>query len=223
MVEVIEFAKPELKNDVEFRLPRKLLCILEGQLELKYIHKLFKICGYTKGCDNLGNDCIKLNWGKEQKIEKCNFSGGSNIKGYPTPQPALESLNKEKDNFWLYEYVIVIFDSDKDINNKVENFILEKKNDKIILLVSNPCFEATLIDYCYCGKAKININKIPDTEPPCYKYKKNFSSLGCFNGVNHLIQNLELFTSKNIKLNSIQYYINLFFDKYCNTTKPNTE
>ena len=218
MVEVINFAKPELSRDIEFELPKKILCILEGQLELKYIYKQFKMCGYTKKCDDIDNDCIKLNWGKEQKIENCNFDGGSNIKGFPTPKPALESLNKEEDNLWLYEYIIILFDSDKDFNNEVEYYILMKKNSKIILLTSTPCFEATLIDYCYCGKAKELMNNIADTEYPCGKYKNNFSKLGCFIGINHLIQNLELFTTKNIKLNSIEYFINLFFDKYCKTT-----
>ena len=217
MVEIINFAKPELNKDIKSKLSKKILCIIEGKLELKYIHKIFQICGYTKKCDDLDRDYIKLSWGKEQKIKKCNFQGGD-IKNFPTPKPAIESLNQEKDNFWLYEYIIILFDSDRDMNHIVENHILNEKNEKIILLTSNPCFEATLIDYCKTAKKNIetkNINK--NGKSSCEEYKKNFSKLGCSQGVSYLIHNLKLFTTQNIQLNTIRYHINLFFNKYSKT------
>ena len=214
MVEAIAFAKPELEQKIDSKLPKKILCILEGQLELRYIYKLFQLNGYKNKCNQFDTDCIKLSWGNTKKIRKCNFEGGD-IKDFPTPTPALESLNKEVDNLWLYEYIIVLFDLDRDVNNIVESKIIDKNIPSLILLASDPCFESTLIDYCYCGLARQNIESIADTNPPCKKFKDNFSKLGCFIGVNHLVKNLEYFSTKNIKLNSIRFYVDEFNKKYC--------
>jgi len=215
MIDLLKQFKPELENDLEnYNLKKKILCILEGKEELKYIYKIFQLNGYNSNCDNLDIDCIKLSWGKEQKIDKCDFKGGSWIKGCPVPKPVLESLNKENDNFWLYEYIIIMFDSDKDRNNFVQNSVLGKNLDNIILLVSNPCFESTLIDYCSCGSCRDYIDNLSKTKYPCSKYKNNFSKLNCFKGVGDLIVNLENYQTNNIKLNTINYYISKYSKKY---------
>jgi len=73
-------------------------------------------------------------------------------------------------------------------------------------LVSIPCFESTLIDFCICGKCREEINSIAEGRYPCDKYKQNFSKLKCFIGIKHLIVNLN---NKNINdLNHINSKLN---------------
>ncbi len=131
--------KPELKQKMNIK-NKKILCIVEGKEELKYIYNLFKLNGAKEQCDELSKNKIKVSWGRDViVVNKCNFKGGGCYKDIPVPVPAQESLEFEKDNLWLYDSIIVMFDGDKD----------------------------------------------------------NFSSLTCFNGVGHLIANLDKYPNPN--------------------------
>ena len=82
----------------------------------------------------------------------------------------------------------MLFDGDIDFNNSVENYFkIELSKFQIInyLLVSTPCFENTLIDFCKCQNCKTQIQSIISSinNPKlskCDKHKTNFSSLKCF-------------------------------------------
>ena len=193
MVEFLNSFKPELSNESS-SINKKILCILEGKEELKYIYNVFKLNGYDKLCDELAKEKIKVSWGRNRiEVKRCNFQGGGCYGGCPVPVPALESYEFEKDNLWLYDSIIVMFDTDKDKNHKVEDYFISKQTDQkdIILLASNPCFESSLIDYCKCGNCRTAIETIEDGKYPCDKYKNNFSSLNCFDGVSNLISRLD--------------------------------
>lgn len=189
--------KPELKQEMNIK-NKKILCIVEGKEELKYIYNLFKLNGAKEQCDELSKNKIKVSWGRDIiVVNKCNFKGGGCYKDIPVPVPAQESLEFEKDNLWLYDSIIVMFDGDKDNNNKVNNYFLKKQESlgNLILLVSQPCFESTLIDYCLCEKCRTDVNSMKNGKYPCDKYKNNFSSLNCFKGIGHLIANLDKYPS----------------------------
>jgi len=204
----------------ESSIPKKILCIIEGDLEFRYIVKIFKLFGYEKGCYPLSEEFIKIAWGNNsvpnQNIvnQKCQFKGGSSVKGRSVPYPALDAFEMYADDLTIFDSIIVFFDEDKDrlINHEVENYFKEvfKTLDlENVLMVSTPCFESTLIDFCSCGNCRIEVEKVEDEKYPCDKYKNNFSKLACFKGTKNLIVNLNqerlngLKNEKLIKVNRI--------------------
>ena len=199
---------------------KKILCIIEGDLEFRYIVKIFKLFGSKKECYALSEAFIKVAWGNNnvpnQNIvnTKCKFKGGGSVKGRKVPYPALDAFEMYADDLSIFESIIVFFDEDKDrlINNEVENYFKEAFENLELdnaLLVSIPCFESTLIDFCTCGECRKTIDTIEDEKYPCSKYKNNFSKLKCFEGTKNLIVNLNqdkidnLNASKLIQVNQI--------------------
>ncbi len=192
---------------------KKILCIIEGNLELRYIIKIFKILGFQEDCLELTKNLVKVGWGKKFPPninlvdEFCKFKGGSSIKGSPVPKPAMEAFEmyKSDDNtFSPFSGVIVMFDGDKDKNKEVENYFrveLSKCSIDNCLLVSTPCFESTLIDYCKCGHCRNQINSIPATMPPCKKFKDNFSNLNCFSSYSNSVITNERVKGKGLIAN----------------------
>ena len=193
-----------LKNRIPNRpkpkkvIKNRILCIIEGDLELRYIVKVFDLFGYKEGCYNLTEELIRVAWGDKflpfQNIvqSNCKFQGGS-LKGRKVPIPARDAFEMYRNKMSYFDSVIVLFDGDKDKNYEVENYFKEQfKNLEIknTLLVSIPCFESSLIDFCYCGNCREIINNIKDGKYPCDKYKKSFSSLNCFRGAKDLIVHL---------------------------------
>lgn len=189
---------------------KKILCILEGQFELKYIIKIFKLLGFTEDCVELTNSIVKVAWGNKFPPlinlvdEKCSFAGGSSIKGSPVPKPAMQAFEMYRDSddtFSSYSGLIVMFDRDKDKNSTVESFFLKELKGVSIdncLIVSDPCFESTLIDYCRCGNCRTEMNSIENTYPSCEKFKKKFSSLTCFKSFSNSIVENKRVTSKGL-------------------------
>jgi len=187
------------RGQEESSFQKKILCIIEGDLEFRYITKIFKLFGYEKGCYPLSEEFITIAWGnvlpKNQNIvrQNCEFDGGSSVKGRRVPFPALDAFELYSRDLNIFDSIIVFFDGDKDKHNEVENYFKEEFQNLEItnaLLVSMPCFESTLIDFCYCGECRKTISKIENGKYPCDKYKKNFSKLECFDGVKNLIVNL---------------------------------
>ena len=170
----------------------RILCIIEGETELKYIGKVFEIYGFQGTCSELSETYVKVAWGNKMPINvnivdaDCHFPGGGSIKGQPVPTPAISAfeLFREGNTIPTFDSVIIIFDSDKDKKNYVENYLkkeLTEFNTENLLLISNPCFESTLVDFCKCGTCRDVINSIKSNgKPPCEKYKKKFSGLPCF-------------------------------------------
>jgi len=212
-----------LKNRIPHRpkpkkgIKKRILCIIEGDLELRYIVKIFKIFGYQNSCYQLTKELIRVAWGDRflpfQNIVdfKCKFQGGS-LKGKRVPIPARDAFEMYRNKMSYFDSIIVIFDRDKDKNNEIENYFIEKFQDLEIdnaLLVSIPCFESTLIDFCSCGACREMIEDIDNEKYPCDKYKNNFSKLFCFEGAKHLVVNLDrenlaqLNSSKLIKVNNL--------------------
>jgi len=176
----------------------RILCIIEGDLELRYIVKIFNLFGYKEGCYNLTKELIRVAWGDKflpfQNIvdSKCKFQGGS-LKGREVPLPARDAFELYRNKMSYFDSIIVFFDGDKDKHSEVENYFKEEFQNleiKNALLVSLPCFESTLIDFCYCGECRKTISQIENGKYPCDKYKKSFSKLECFDGVKNLIVNL---------------------------------
>ena len=215
MIDVLKQLQPHVTK--ESFVQKKILCIIEGDLEFRYIAKIFNIFGYTKGCYLLSNELIKVAWGdalpRHINIvnEKCKFQGGS-LKGRRVPFPAIDAFELYSRDLTIFNSVIVLFDGDKDKESKVENYFKEVfKNLELdsALVVSVPCFESTLIDFCSCGKCRKTIDTIKDEKYPCDKYKHNFSKLECFEGAKNLIKNLNrdkidnLNSSKLIEVNQI--------------------
>jgi hypothetical protein len=194
--EVLQKFKPEAKGVKN----NNILCIVEGKTELKYILSIFR--KYIKiRCKELVENFVIVRWGKAiPKIQNyCEFQGGSK-KGSPTPLPALEAFEFEKDNLDNYFAIIIMFDSDKDDDRRVEKILaklLKQIDVQYVLLVSNPCFESTLIDYCKCGNCRNIIDSMPNGNYPCDKYKNNFSKLPCFCGVDNLIENISKYSTSN--------------------------
>jgi len=193
-----------LKNRIPNRpkpkevIKNRILCIIEGDLELRYIVKVFDLFGYKKGCYQLTEELIRVAWGDKflpfQNIvqSNCKFQGGS-LKGRKVPIPARDAFEMYRNKMSYFDSVIVFFDGDKDKNNEIENYFKEQfKNLEIqnTLLLSMPCFESTLIDFCCCGSCREDIDNKEDGKYPCDKYKKSFSSLDCFKGAKDLIVNL---------------------------------
>lgn len=171
----------------------KILCIIEGQTEFKYISKVFELYGYKKGCFSLSEEHVKVAWGSKfpQSYNlvntKCSFPGGSCQKGFPVPWPAVKAYEMYKvadGEIPIYDSILVIFDSDKDKDNEVQKYFekeFKNLNKPKLLLVSTPCFESAMIDFCQCGNCRNEIDSIKlEDKPPCEKYKKKFSSLSCF-------------------------------------------
>jgi hypothetical protein len=152
-------------------------------------------------CQKLIEDFVVVRWGKAiPKIQNyCEFQGGSQ-KNSPTPIPALEAFEFERGHLDNYFAVIIMFDGDKDNDRRVEKKLeelLNQINVQYVLLVSNPCFESTLIDYCKCNNCRDIINSKPNEKSPCDKYKNNFSKLPCFCGVDNLIANISEYSTTN--------------------------
>ncbi len=203
MLPYLESLKP---NGIEKSfIQKKILCIIEGDLEFRYISKIFKLFGYTKGCYPLSEEFIKIAWGipnsKEANIVnyKCNFQGGSR-KSAKVPFPAIQAFELFNRDLIIFDSIVVFFDGDKDKNNEVENYFLEAFESLALpntLLVSNPCFESSLINFCSCGNCREDMDSMEALKYPCDKYKDNFSSLECFNGAKHLIS---ILTKDNLKI-----------------------
>ncbi len=198
----------------ERTVQKKILCIIEGDLEFRYIVKVFKLFGSNKECYALSEDFIKVAWGNSnvpnQNIvnKKCQFKGGSSIKGRKVPYPALDAFEMYADDLTIFDSIIVFFDEDKDrlINHKVENYFKEafkKLELDNALVVSVPCFESTLIDFCSCGKCRKTIESIEDKKYPCDKYKNNFSKLECFKGAKNLITKLNQNKIENLNASKL--------------------
>jgi len=224
MIDVLKQLQPNVAEEISIQ--KKILCIIEGDLEFRYLTKIFKLFGYTKDCYSLSNEFIKIAWGdkfpKHQNIvnEKCKFKGGSSVKGRRVPFPALDAFELYRHDLGIFDSVIVFFDGDKDRNSEVEEYFKEAFENLVIdnvLLVSIPCFESTLIDFCICGKCREEINTIADGKYPCDKYKQNFSKLECFGGTKHLIKNLNNkkinhLNTINSKLNDVNKIIQNFME-----------
>lgn len=227
MLPYLEALKPN-RVKIPSKVQKKILCIIEGNLELKYIVKIFQLFGYKKGCYPLTNELIKVAWGDKFPASinivneiTCTFSGGSSVKGRRVPFPAIDAFELYSRDLTVFDSVIVLFDGDKDKDKEVEEYFINKfsiVNIKNALLVSTPCFESTLIDFCTCGACREVIESIEDGKYLCDKYKKNFSKLKCFEGVKHLIVNLDkknIDTLKNTtsSLNFINTIIQTFIGK----------
>jgi hypothetical protein len=207
---VIDYLDTLQQSGVEkSRVQKKILCIIEGDLEFRYIVKIFKLFGYVKECYSLSEEFIKIAWGNNttpnQNIvnTKCTFKGGGSVKGRKVPYPALDAFEMYADDLSVFESIIVFFDEDKDklINHEVEKYFEKVFKNLALdnaLVVSVPCFESTLVDFCICGACRERIDTIDDEKYPCDKYKNNFSKLECFEGVKHLIVNLD-----NQKINDL--------------------
>jgi len=218
-------------------VPQKILCIIEGELELKYSVKIFQLFGYTKDCYALTEQFIKVSWGNHFPLnfnivnKKCKFQGGS-LKNHNTPKPAIQAFELFKDSLNLFDSIIVLFDGDEDKNNEVEEYFIEqfkKLRIKNYLLVSKPCFESTLIDFCSCNNCRKDIENMENARRPCDKYKNNFSSLNCFSKftneeykdkkvtakglVAYLdMSNIKSLETKDSKLNTVNLFISEFMD-----------
>ena len=224
MIDILERSKPN-RPKIDYNSSKKILCIIEGDLEFRYISKIFQLYGYNQGCYKLSQNLIKIAWGiplnKNINIvnSRCNFQGGSR-KNAKVPFPAIQAFKLFNRDLTIFDSIIVFFDGDKDKNREVENyFIKEFQNLEIenSLLVSMPCFESSLIDFCSCGNCRESIQNIEDGKYPCDKYKNNFSKLDCFNGSKHLIVNLKDFIDNLTNSKLIQ--VNNIIDKFYNNQK----
>lgn len=173
----------------------KILCIVEGKEELKYIVRVFELSNYINksiwsNCQDITTNYIKVTWGETLPPninlvidDKCTFPGGGSVKGVPVPKPAMKSFELYRDSLELFSAVIVMFDKDKDKDDEVLTYFndnLKKISNKYCLIVSAPCFESKLIDFCKCGNCQNEVQSFQDGKYPCDKYKDNFSSLSCF-------------------------------------------
>ena len=211
MLANLESLKPN-RPEADDNSQKRILCILEGELELKYIVKIFQLYGYTQDCLKLTEDLIKVAWCDKlpkhinivYKVQgTCKFDGGGTCKGSPVPTPAIKAFEMYNQDLSIFDSVFVFFDSDKDKDQEVENYFAEKFSSLAIhncLLISIPCFESSLIDFCSCESCREQINNIADEKIPCDKYKNNFSKLTCFSGSKHLISNLIKQDILNLKL-----------------------
>ena len=221
MLANLESLKPN-RPEVDSIPQKRILCIIEGDLEFRYISKIFKLCGYDKGCYKLSEKLVKVAWGKNIPTlnivnKDCLFQGGS-LKNSKVPLPAIDAFEIFKRDLSIFSSVFVFFDSDLDREKEVENYFIEKFSSLEIhncLLASTPCFESSLVDFCSCGNCREQINAIADEKFPCDKYKNNFSKLACFSGSRHLVSNLTNedildLQSKISKLNCINTSIKNF-------------
>jgi len=235
---MIDYLKKLITFDASKKpvVPKKILCIIEGKLELDYIMKIFQLFGYTKACYDLTEQFIKVAWGNHVPLtvnivdKKCEFQGGS-LKNNKTPQPAIQTFELFKDSLNLFDSIIVLFDGDEDKNNEVEKYFIEQFKGELpiknYLLVSKPCFESTLIDFCRCNSCRKDIENMEDARRPCDKYKNKFSSLKCFSKftndeykdkkvtakglVTYLdMSNIKYLETKDSKLNTVNLFISEF-------------
>ena len=223
MIDILKQLQPNVAEEVDIQ--KKILCIIEGDLEFRYLTKIFKLFGYTKDCYSLSNEFIKIAWGnklpKHENIvnEKCKFQGGS-LNGRAVPFPAIDAFELYSRDLDIFDSVIVFFDGDKDKNSEVEEYFKEAFENLVIdnvLLVSIPCFESTLIDFCICGYCRSIVDYIPNMQYPCIKYKghkKNkrlgikkysgaFRTLPCFKPEKAFVDSLNLNSLKNLKNSSL--------------------
>jgi hypothetical protein len=221
----LDSLKPN-RPEVEKQSTKKILCIIEGKLELKYINKIFQLNGYSKSCYALSEELIKVAWGtplsKEQNIvnKKCNFQGGSR-KDAKVPYPAIQAFELFARDLSIFDSIFIFFDGDKDSNREVESYFINKCQTleiENVLIVSQPCFESTLIDFCYCNSCRELMGSFNEEKYPCDKYKNKFSSLYCFEGSKHLIANLtikqihQLNLTKSV-LSSVNNIVYDFYEK----------
>ena len=202
----LESLKPN-RPEVDTISQKRILCIIEGEFELKYIVKIFQLYGYAHDCLKLTEDLIKVAWCDKlpkhinivHKVKgTCKFDGGGTCKGSAVPTPAIKAFEMYNQDLSIFDKIFVFFDNDLDKEKEVENYFTEKFSSLEIdscLLVSTPCFESSLIDFCSCGSCREQINNTVDEKSPCDKYKNNFSKLACFSGSKHLVSNL---TNKDI-------------------------
>jgi len=222
MIDVLKQLQPKVSE--ESSIQKKILCIIEGDLEFRYLAKIFKLFGYTKDCYSLSNEFVKIAWGdmlpKNMNIvnEKCKFQGGS-LKGRRVPFPAIDAFELYSGDLDIFDSVVVFFDGDKDKDNEVKEYfeeVFENLEISNSLLVSVSCFESTLIDFCICGKCRERINTIVDGKYPCDKYKNNFSKLECFEGSKHLIVNLNQDSIEDLKSSNL-ISVNQIIQNYMST------
>ena len=211
--------RPKERNQTQ----KRVLCIIEGTLELDYIVKVFQLFGYSYDCYELSETYIRVAWGKKlskninivRKTKKgCTFEGGSH-KESKVPFPAISAFELYNKDIEFFDSVIVLFDGDKDKNNEVENYFSKQftsLENTSMLLVSTPCFESTLIDFCSCGVCRVKMNKLLKEKENCSEYKDGLSFLECFKNFRTgkgIVTNLEqksldtLNDSKLIKVNQI--------------------
>jgi len=137
----------------------KILLIVEGKTELFFITKIYALLKnefikdsfkklktlQLRLCQNYIDEVFTLSWGKN--FNNCeNFQGG----GKNAPYPAIESFEIYKNRLDTFNFIIVMFDGDKDKKKEVSNYFIETfRNLKInhYLLISNPCFEKSLIQF----------------------------------------------------------------------------
>jgi len=215
----------------------KILCIIEGDTEFRYITKMFKLNGYInstqhKDCFNLSENYIKIAWGKKftpninivkETKKGCTFEGG-NSGSETLPFQAVSAFEMYKSDLSIFDSLIVLFDADEDKGNKVQEYF-EKALINIdidnTLIVSEPCFESSLIDFCTCGECKNKINLLKNTKVPCDKFKNNLKNLKCFeisksaNGFISNIneENLISLATTNSKLNTINHLVAKYMKK----------
>jgi len=219
--------KPNRPKEKSSTLKKKILCILEGEFELKYIVKIFKLYGYEADCLTLSEDLIKVAWCDKvakninivyKKGSLCKFDGGGTCKGSPVPTPAIKAFEMYAKDLSIFDSILVFFDGDEDKDNEVENYFIDTFKALELtnfLFVSLPCFESTLIDFCTCEKCRINIENIAEEKYPCDKYKNNFSKLECFNGAKNLVSKISIhqidtLKEKTSKLNDVNDIVEKF-------------
>lgn len=214
--------KPNRPKEISLS-QKRVLCIIEGSLELQYIVKVFQLLCYEKDCFELSEEYIRVAWGKKlakhqnivSKIKKgCTFEGGSH-KNSKVPFPAISAFELYGRDIGFFDSVIVFFDTDKDVNKEVQSYFETKFTDLEIdnaLLVSTPCFESTLIDFCACGKCRDDLNALVRKKEACLEYKEGLVTLNCFKTLKTgkgIVSNLvindirKLSDSKLIKVNQI--------------------
>jgi len=212
----------------------KILCIIEGDTEFRYITKIFKLNGYInssqqKDCFHLSENHIKIAWGKKftpninivkETKRGCTFEGG-NSGNEILPFQAVSAFEMYKSDLSIFDAVIVLFDADKDKNNQVQEYFEKALLNITInntLIVSDPCFESSLIDYCTCNECRSTVDTLTNTQVPCDKFKNNLRNLQCFKiskTANGFIQNMDQqnlisLSTTNSKLNTINYLISTY-------------
>lgn len=218
--------KPNRPKEVS-STKKRVLCIIEGNLELQYIVKIFQLLGSKKDCFELSETFIRVAWGKKfaknknivSKTKKgCTFEGGSH-KNSKVPFPAISAFELYGRDIGFFDSVIVFFDSDKDVNKEVQNYFEKKFLNLEIenaLLVSIPCFESTLIDFCFCGNCRELIENVADTKEACSKYKDGLIDLKCFENLKTgkgIVSNLKINNIESLK-NSNLIQVNQIVQKY---------
>ncbi len=186
----------EDKNKTTLQLD-KILCIIEGGDELSFIKKVYEIYNDPIECQDFISTKIKLSYGKSiiewqgnrpeiraKNRDVCNFQGGDNQDG-KVPLPILASLNKE--DLELYPAIIVMFDKDRDLDNKVEiksKEILKEYSNKILFL-SRPCFEKETMTFFMNEEIDIFIsdNYVIMENSRCRWFKQNYSQCILFNPI----------------------------------------